>query len=176
MRLTRLVAVDDAAALAAFVRDNREHLAAWDNERDEDWYTEAGQRTWVEQALADHAAGRAVPMVAVEAGRLVGTVGLQQVFRGGFQSCKVGYQVAAAEQGRGLAGRALAEALGVAFDELGLHRVEAGALVHNARSRRVLERAGFRQFGTAPSYQRVGGTWRDMALYQLLEDDPRPSA
>jgi ribosomal-protein-alanine N-acetyltransferase len=62
----------------------------------------------------------------------------------------------------------------LAFDELGLHRVEAGTLLHNVRSQRVLERNGFVRFGVAPSYLRIAGQWRDHALFQRLNDGWQP--
>ena len=58
--------------------------------------------------------------------------------------------------------------LGIAFGELGLHRVEAGTVPHNARSRAVLERTGFVRFGYAPAYLKIAGEWQDHVLYQVL--------
>ena len=58
--------------------------------------------------------------------------------------------------------------LRTAFDELGLHRVEAGTLVHNVGSQRVLERNGFVRFGLAPQYLRIAGRWQDHVLFQVL--------
>jgi limonene-1,2-epoxide hydrolase len=56
----------------------------------------------------------------------------------------------------------------VAFAELGLHRIEAGTLPHNARSQAVLERNGFVRFGLAPAYLKIAGRWQDHVLYQAL--------
>jgi ribosomal-protein-alanine N-acetyltransferase len=55
----------------------------------------------------------------------------------------------------------------------GLHRVEAGTLLHNVASQRVLLRCGFEEYGTAPSYLFIGGAWQDHRLYQrILHDRP----
>jgi len=56
-----------------------------------------------------------------------------------------------------------------------LHRVEAGTLLHNTASQRVLERCGFEYYGTAPRYLFIRGAWRDHRLYQrILHDKPLP--
>ena len=70
--------------------------------------------------------------------------------------------------GRGLATAALGHLKDLAFGELGLHRVEAGALPHNVRSQRVLERNGFVRFGVAPRYLSIAGQWQDHVMYQVL--------
>ena len=66
---------------------------------------------------------------------------------------------------------ALRQMLALAFGELGLHRVEAGTLLHNVRSQRVLERNGFVRFGLAPRYLRIEGRWQDHVLFQVLNPD-----
>lgn len=40
-------------------------------------------------------------------------------------------------------------AVGIARDELGLHRLQAATLVHNTASESVLEKNGFESYGTA---------------------------
>ncbi len=60
----------------------------------------------------------------------------------------------------------------MAFDDLGLHRIQAGTLVDNVRSQRVLERNGFVRFGVAPAYLHIAGEWRDHALYQVVSSGP----
>jgi [ribosomal protein S5]-alanine N-acetyltransferase len=59
----------------------------------------------------------------------------------------------------------------VAFGELGLHRVEAGTLVDNVGSQRVLEKNRFTRIGLAPRYLHIGGAWRDHLLYQRTVED-----
>jgi [ribosomal protein S5]-alanine N-acetyltransferase len=58
----------------------------------------------------------------------------------------------------------------VAFEELGLHRIQAGTLLHNVRSQRVLERNGFVRFGVAPACLNIAGQWQDHALYQIVNE------
>jgi [ribosomal protein S5]-alanine N-acetyltransferase len=70
--------------------------------------------------------------------------------------------------GRGLATAAVADGIGVAFAQLGLHRLQAGTLLRNARSQRVLVRNGFRPFAIAPDYLKIAGQRQDHILFHLF--------
>ncbi|NLE17967.1 MAG: GNAT family N-acetyltransferase, partial [Propioniciclava sp.] len=70
--------------------------------------------------------------------------------------------------------RAVAEAVAIGFGALNLHRLEAGALVHNIGSQRVLERNGFTRYGLAPELVHIAGRWQDHVLFQRLNPDWAP--
>jgi ribosomal-protein-alanine N-acetyltransferase len=166
---TRLLRLDDAAALLEIAREDSDFFAPWEPLHDDQWLTEAGQRDVIEEKLEQHRLGLALPHVVLDDdGAVIGRITLNNVVRGAFQSCSVGYFVRSAANGRGHASAAVREMLRLAFDELGLHRVEAGTLVHNVRSQRVLERNGFVRFGLAPRYLRIQGRWQDHVLFQVL--------
>jgi [ribosomal protein S5]-alanine N-acetyltransferase len=168
-KVTRLIGVDDAAALAQLVRDNREFLEPWDPRHEDGYFTEAGQRAVIQEALRSHEEGTALPHVILDpSGAVVGRITLSGIVRGAFQSCSVGYWVSASHNGRGLATAAVREITRIAFDDLKLHRIQAGTLVHNVASQRVLERNGFVRFGLAPQYLKIGGQWQDHVLFQVV--------
>ena len=68
----------------------------------------------------------------------------------------------------------MAEAVTIGFGALNLHRLEAGALVHNIGSQRVLERNGFTRYGLAPELVHIAGRWQDHVLLQRLNPDWAP--
>ena len=149
---------------------NRAFLAPWDLVRDEEYFTIEGQRRRIETVLADCDRGLACPHVILgEAGEVVGRVTLDGIERGPFQSCNLGYWVGRDANGRGLATAAVAHMLSIAFGELGLHRVQAATLPHNAASKRVLERNGFQCIGLAPAYLEIAGQWQDHILFQRVD-------
>lgn len=168
MSTIRLITAEDALPLAELLRSNREFLAPWDPIRPEEYFTADGQRRAIAQSLEQYHEKTTVPYVIVEHGQIVGRVTLTNVVRGSFQSCNLGYSVGLAHNGRGFATAAVGEIMAVAFLELGLHRIEAGTLVHNVASQRVLERNGFVRFGLAPRYLNIAGRWQDHVMYQAL--------
>ena len=166
--VTRLVALDDVPELTALLVANREFLAPWEPRRDDAWFTEHTQRRVVTDALVAHVDGRALEHVILDGDAIAGRIRLSGIVRGAFQSSPMGYWVAQSANGRGLATAAVAELLGIAFDELGLHRVQAETLAHNTASQKVLQRNGFERIGLAPAYLRIAGRWQDHLLWQRL--------
>jgi ribosomal-protein-alanine N-acetyltransferase len=169
----RPLAIDDAAALAAAYERNRDHLAPWDPVRFPIFYTDDAQRQDTEQRLAMQERGLfALWVIVGPDGDLVGRANIQNIVRGTMQGGTLGYWVDRDHLRRGLA-RAAVDFLGEQALELGLHRLEAGTMVENVASRRVLEACGYEQFGLAPKLLFLNGAWRDHVLYQkLLHDRP----
>jgi len=168
-RRTRLVTLDDLPALAELIRANREFNAPWEPIRDDDYFTVTGQGKVIRAALDQHEHGSTLPHVILDdSGRVVGRITLNEIVRGPLQSCSLGYWVGADDNGRGLATEAVRDIMRVAFEELGLHRIQAGTLLHNVRSQHVLERNWFVRYGVAPTYLNIAGQWQDHALYQVV--------
>ena len=162
----RTFTLDDAGTLFDLVDAERERLRRWfpwvDPTRTVD-----DQRAWVERSLAsehDHEANG----IWLTGGELAGTIGMSvnPLENGG----EIGYWVAAAHEGRGLVTRGTAAMLDLAFDRLGLHRVQIRAAVHNDRSRAVAERLGFAHEGVLREQGLTGtGDYLDMAVYGVLD-------
>jgi [ribosomal protein S5]-alanine N-acetyltransferase len=161
--LIRPLTADDAGELTALLRENRAFLTPFEPERDERFYTVEGQRERLErEGVHDFA--------ILDEQRIAGAMQLSNVVRGPLQSANLGYWVAERLNGRGLATRSVGELIPIAFGDLGLHRLEAGTLVDNVASQRVLDRNGFERIGLARGYLHIGGAWRDHILFQLLAD------
>jgi RimJ/RimL family protein N-acetyltransferase len=88
---------------------------------------------------------------------------------------EVGYWVTPAARGHGVATRAVAAAVGYAFDRAGLRRVYLYHAVANAASCRIAERCGFRLEGTLRESHRYGdGRYYDEHLHGRLATDAAP--
>lgn len=170
----RLVEVGDATALTELLQANREFLAPWDPVRDDAYFTEKRQRVDFEQVLERHGQRLVIPYVITVEGQVVGRITVNDVVRGAFESAHLGYWVGQAVNGLGVATAAVAEVVRLAFTELGLHRLQADTLVHNAASQRVLARNGFIRIGLAPQYLRIAGRWQNHVLHQRLNDQWTP--
>ncbi|ROP61062.1 MULTISPECIES: GNAT family N-acetyltransferase [unclassified Curtobacterium] len=160
----------DAPALASLLARNRAWLAPWDPYRPDSFFTEDGQRTEVTASIRRREQGTMMPLVITTDGAVVGRMNLNSIVMGAFCSATLGYWVSEDAAGRGAATAAVGLATRMAFERLGLHRVEAGTLPHNERSQRVLEKNGFERYGYAPRYLRIAGEWQDHVLFQRLAD------
>jgi ribosomal-protein-alanine N-acetyltransferase len=101
----------------------------------------------------------------------VGEVSLGSVQRGPFQSANVGYWIGAEYAGQGYMPEAVAVILRFAFEELRLHRVEAAIVPRNGASRRVAEKLGLRDEGTALRFLQIRGVWEDHVRYGITADE-----
>jgi len=108
-----------------------------------------------------------------DGGDLVGSFHLSQIFRGGFQNAYLGFAAVAPRAGHGYMSEGLLLTLRHVFAGLRLHRVEANVQPANERSKRLVERCGFRLEGYSPRYLKIGGRWRDHERYALTVEDWR---
>jgi [ribosomal protein S5]-alanine N-acetyltransferase len=170
--------VEDAAGIARLYASQRSFLAPYEPARSDAFFTEAGQRRQLQRERELRAAGAVERFLIVADGVDVGVLSVSNILRGPLQSAVIGYFVAREHNGRGVATRAVGLVVEWAFEEAGLHRLEAGTLVDNHASQRVLERNGFERIGLARRYLHVAGEWRDHILFQRTaatpgEDHPR---
>lgn len=155
---------DDAQAMLDLRIRNREHFLTGEPLRDDSWFTLAAQQRALETLEQERAAGTREVFGVVVDGTIVGYAALSQIFRGAFQSCYLGYAIDRDHNGRGLATEAVRATVEHAW-EIGLHRVQANVIPRNTGSRRVLEKNGFRQEGTALRYLHIGGRWEDHDMF-----------
>ena len=166
----------DVDALLEVRKHNREFMEPWEPDRDPSFYTRAAQAR--ELALDEEAWARGTGFAfavldAADGDRLVGRVALSNVVRGAWQNATLGYWVDERANGRGHATTGVRLALGFAFEHAGLHRVQPAIMPRNVRSRRVVEKCGFRHEGVALRYLKINGVWEDHDLYAMTTEDWR---
>lgn len=123
---------------------------------------------WERQRAFDTAYGFGI---FLRRGELVGEVSLGSVQRGPFQSAFVGYWVAQDHAGHGYVPEAVVLVLRFAFEELGLHRVEAVILPRNVRSRRVAAKLELREEGLSARLLQIQGIWEDHVRYAITREE-----
>ena len=104
---------------------------------------------------------------------LVGVYNLSQIAHGFFESAYLGYYAFAPAAGQGLMADGLQLVLRHTFRKLKLHRLEANIQPDNERSKRLVERAGFRYEGYSPRYLKIGGRWRDHERWAIRAESWR---
>lgn len=173
----RALELSDASALTELIVANRTFLDPWEPVRPESYFTVAGQQEIINDSLTRQRLGLTYCQVILDDdGGVAGRINLNNIVRGPFQSASVGYWLSEHVGGRGIATAALAEMVTIAFERLGLHRLEAGTIPNNFRSQAVLAKNGFVQFGYAPAYLQIAGIYTDHLLFQRLSTDPAPAA
>ena len=165
--LRLLTGRDVGVVLDAYLR-NREHLAPWDPARSESFFTSVEQAGILTDQIEQLKAGFGVPFVIVKSDSIIGRITLTGIVRGPFQSANVGYWVDKDHVGQGLASAALENVISHCIKDLGLHRLQAGTLLHNLGSQKVLRKAGFEPIGIAQKYLKIAGIWQDHVLFQRI--------
>lgn len=157
-----------AKALTDYYYRNRDFLKEFEPERDEHFFKEETQRkilTEEQKRICDKTAFRfylspeqpteSVPQI------IIGTVALNNIVWGCFESCFLGYKLDKDYLRQGLMTEAVNECVRIAFEELGLHRIEANIMPKNKASLGVVQKCGFREEGISPKYLKINGVWED---------------
>jgi RimJ/RimL family protein N-acetyltransferase len=103
-------------------------------------------------------------------GRLVGSVGVDDYPVGVADSAELGYWVAPAERGRGVATAAATAFVSYAFTTIGLTVLTSQTLSCNAASTRILERLGFEYIETKKQHTSTRLGRFDTHFYRLTRD------
>lgn len=104
---------------------------------------------------------------------LLGAITITNVRRGAAQNCSVGYWIGQPFARQGFMTEALQAAIGYAFQNLTLHRIEAACLPTNQASVRLLNKCGFAHEGLARKYLKINGVWQDHLLFARLNEAPK---
>ncbi len=166
----RLPEPNDYREWAALRRDSRAFLEPWEPRWSPDELERGAWRHRIRRYREDFEQGLAVAFFIFESrsGKLAGGITLGNVRHGVSQSAQIGYWIGERYSGRGYMLEALRLVIPYAFETLRLHRIEAACIPANARSVRVLEKAGFQREGLLRSYLRINGSWQDHYLYALV--------
>ena len=106
-----------------------------------------------------------------ESGQLAGDIGVHFAEDG--RQVEIGFTLAPAFQGRGLATEAVIALLGYLFGELGKHRVFASVDPGNRSSLRLLQRVGMRQEAHFLQSLPFKGGWADDMVFAILASEWR---
>ena len=115
---------------------------------------------WPEMLVAQHKAS----------GRLIGHLPFER-FSPKYRTREIGWVFAPEYQGQGYATEAARAVLGLAFEELGLHRMVATCDPRNRASYRVMEKLGMRREAHHIKDVQIRGEWCDEYFYAILEEE-----
>lgn len=152
---------------------NRSFFEKYTIERDNDFYTLEGQmeRLQEKEKNWEQDKGYDFGIFLKENQKLIGEIGLFKIERGPAESGMVGYSLDKRLNGNGYMTEAIKLIVDHGFNNLKLHRIEAGVMPHNLGSIKVLEKAGFQKEGIARKNIKINGKWEDHLMLATLNPD-----
>ena len=103
--------------------------------------------------------------------KLIGAINFQNIRRGAFKSCQIGYKIDQEFSRRGLTAEAMHCTITSLFTEEGLHRIEALIDMDNISSINLAEKLGFLREGISRECVRINQKWKDCYQYSLLNGE-----
>lgn len=168
----RTLEAADAAALLRFEQHNRDWFERHIEARAADFYTPDGVHAHIAELLTQLGCGQAHPLLIVDMrGEIVGRANLKAMAAAG-GSAELGYRVAQAHAGQGLASLAVRELMRLARQRWGLRQLQAFVAVDNPASARVLLKNGFERAECHPGMASVRGRQIDCHRYQCALAGP----
>ncbi|MFI0981000.1 GNAT family N-acetyltransferase [Streptomyces sp. NPDC021093] len=125
-------------------------------------------------ARSDRTTGVCMVVCLKDRSDLAGMVNINGIVREPYQRGVLGYAAFLPHAGRGYMSTGVALAVHYAFDELGLHRLEADIQPGNTASLRLVRQLGFRKEGVSPGFIKIGGVWRDHERWALTREMELP--
>lgn len=169
----RFLEEKDAESLLDLYARNRDFFQKYSPAFEDESFTLEAKRELISDAAQQREEDKnyTFGIFSKETGELVGDVALSKIARGSRQKCLIGYLLDYRSNGKGYATEAVALAKEFAFHELKLHRIEAGVMLDNIGSMRVLEKAGFHKEGIEQKGVKINGQWEDHQIFAVVSDN-----
>jgi len=158
-----------------FIR-NSDFLNKWEPIKDEEFYTVEFQEQRLINDLKLMNEDRSLRLWMFkkddkEFNNIIGSVALNEIVRGCFHSCFLGYRIDEQNANNGYMTEAVKRLKEYAFNDLKLHRIEANIMPHNIASLKVVEKNGFVNEGLSKKYLKINGRWEDHIHMVILNED-----
>lgn len=153
-----------AEQVADYYKRNRDFLEAFEPVRSEEFFSLEYQRETLKKEMVEYEARTAFRfyiMSTEQPPKIIGIIGLNNVVWGAFCSAFLGYKLDKDYVNKGYMSVAVEMLTNYAFEELGLHRIEANVMPKNKASLRVLEKNHFMNEGISKYYLNINGVWED---------------
>ncbi|MFP4697649.1 MAG: GNAT family N-acetyltransferase [Eubacteriales bacterium] len=102
--------------------------------------------------------------------KTIGTISFNNIIRGSFQSCVLGYKLDSKEIKKGYMSEAIKEGINIMFNNYKLHRIEANIMPTNKASLNLVEKLGFINEGLSKKYIKINGKWEDHIRMALINE------
>ena len=132
--------------------------------------TKAILDAWLERSKAEPLPAFILKIESLEDQKFVGLIGLNPG-KPKYQMAEIWYKIHPRFWNRGFATEVVNRILEFGFDELKLHRIEAGCAIENSASMRVLEKCGMVREGQKRKALPLKTGWSDNYEYAILAEE-----
>ena len=156
-----------------YVYRNKDFLEEWETEKSDNYFTLDYQRMSLKKDMDNFQQEKSLRFWIFRKDnkkRVIGSVVLDHLIRGPFQSCFLGYKLDKDEINKGYMTEAVEKIIEIAFNGYGLHRIEGNIMPRNLASIKVVEKLGFYNEGFAKKYLLLNGKWEDHIHMVLLNE------
>lgn len=167
----RLLMPENAKEVLDYYIKNKDHLKNFEPTRDDNFYTLEVQRKDILENYKQYLNGNSINFGIFKENKFIGKIRLSNIVMGIFKNAFVGYSIDKDEQGKGYMKDALKTLINYAFNNLGIHRIEASTLLDNFKSQAVLLACGFKEIGISKNYLYINGEWKDHKIFYITNDN-----
>ncbi|SHI06928.1 GNAT family N-acetyltransferase [Clostridium grantii] len=161
----KVLTPEDTEEVLQYYLRNKDYLEPYEPEREDDYYTMEAQNRYLVEGYRQFLNNESVQFGIYLSKKLIGRIRISNIVLGVFKNAFIGYSIDEEYQGKGFMKEAVQVAMEFAFEDLGLHRIEASTLVDNIKSQNVLLANGFKKIGISEKYLHINGKWRDHVVF-----------
>ncbi|CAM2901271.1 GNAT family N-acetyltransferase [Paenibacillus sediminis] len=166
----------DHEMIVRYLNRNKHFLKEWEPIRKPEYFTASFQSKLLADEYNQIINGQLFKVwifLKDDEEEVIGSVSLNNIVRGAFQSCHVGYRLDHQHLNKGYMTEALKAVIEHAFVQMNLHRLEANIMPRNLASLQVVQKLGFQHEGLAKQYLNINGVWEDHIHMVLLNESYR---
>lgn len=173
--LTYEVLSDDAAPyILDFYKTNQDIFEPYEPDKPSNFYTLEYQTAMAKLEYENFLRGKSARFWICrkkQPGIIIGCVSFNNIIKGSFLCCTIGYKIHKSHQGLGYATEAVRFLTHDICKRAGIHRIEAYIHPDNKASIALAEKCGFVFDGISKEYVYMKGAWYDHIRYTYINHD-----
>lgn len=172
--ILRVLNYDSAGLVHAFYKKNYEYLSKWEPNLSRQFLAIETIEKILEYEFKSTLNGKFIRYwfaFKSSPDKLLGSVNFQDIKKGAFKSCHIGYKIDEAFAGLGLTSEAVATSIKAMQEDEGIRRIEAIICQNNTPSIKLAEKLGFVNEGISREYAFINEAWQDCFRYSLLKGE-----
>lgn len=166
-----ILSSSDASRILKFYESNKHIFEPYDTDRPSNFYTLEYQESLARLENEHFLHGDSARFWITrrnQPGTIIGCVSFNNILKGSFLSCTIGYKISEAHHHMGYATEAIQFLTSRFFEDGFLHRVDAYIHPDNKPSIALIERCGFVCEGVSREYAYLHGKWQDHLHFSRL--------